>query len=37
MFLVNMIMAVTMLPALAVVIDMLIPRRKAIRKPTLSH
>ncbi|MBW2232686.1 MAG: RND family transporter [Deltaproteobacteria bacterium] len=30
MFIVNMIMAVTMLPALAVVIDMLIPRRKTV-------
>jgi len=33
MFLVNMVMAVTMLPALAVVIDLLIPRRRRVRAP----
>ncbi len=33
MFMVNMLMAVTMLPALAVVIDLLIPRRRRVRAP----
>ena len=37
MFMVNMIMAVTMLPALAVVIDLVIPRRKPVKKPSSMH
>jgi len=37
MFMINMIMAVTLLPALAVVIDMVVPRRRKIRRPTSSH
>jgi predicted RND superfamily exporter protein len=35
MFTINMVMAVTMLPALAVVIDLLIPRRKRVKVPGL--
>jgi hypothetical protein len=37
MFMINMIMAVTLLPALAVVIDSVVPRRRRIRRPSLSH
>ncbi|WP_088282683.1 RND family transporter [Ideonella sp. A 288] len=37
MFTINMVMAITLLPALAVVIDTLIPRRGPVRAPTLSH
>jgi hypothetical protein len=37
MFMTNMIMAVTALPALAVVIDRVIPRRRTVKRPTLSH
>ena len=37
MFMVNMVMAITMLPALAVMIDVLIPRRSAVRAPLLVH
>jgi predicted RND superfamily exporter protein len=37
MFMINMVMAVTMLPALAVVIDLVIPRRGKIKRPSLSH
>ena len=37
MFVINMIMAVTMLPALAVVIDMLIPRGRKARVPSVKH
>jgi uncharacterized protein len=37
MFMVNMLMAMTLLPALAVTIDMLIPRRRPVRAPFLSH
>lgn len=37
MFMVNMLMAITMLPALAVMIDVLIPRRRPVRAPLLSH
>jgi predicted RND superfamily exporter protein len=37
MFMINMIMAVTMLPALAVVIDMIIPRRGKVKAPSLTH
>jgi hypothetical protein len=37
MFMVNMLMAITILPALAVMIDVLIPRRRPVRSPLLSH
>jgi hypothetical protein len=37
MFMINMVMAITLLPALAVVIDTLIPRRRPVRRPFLSH
>jgi predicted RND superfamily exporter protein len=37
MFMVNMLMAITVLPALAVMIDVLIPRRRPVRTPLLSH
>jgi hypothetical protein len=37
MFMINMVMAVTLLPALAVVIDLVIPRRRKVRRPTSSH
>jgi uncharacterized protein len=37
MFMVNMLMAITVLPAIAVVIDVLIPRRRPVRTPLLSH
>ncbi len=37
MFMVNMLMAITLLPALAVMIDVLIPRRRPVRAPFLAH
>ena len=37
MFMINMIMAITLLPALAVLIDTLIPRSRPVRKPFMSH
>ncbi|HJW55451.1 MAG TPA: efflux RND transporter permease subunit [Burkholderiaceae bacterium] len=37
MFMVNMIMSITLLPALAVMIDVIIPRRGPVRAPLLSH
>ena len=37
MFIINMIMAVTMLPALAVVIDLLVPRRTKARALSVGH
>jgi uncharacterized protein len=37
MFMINMVMAITLLPALAVVIDTLIPRRGPVRRPFLAH
>jgi hypothetical protein len=37
MFMVNMLMAMTLLPALAVMLDVLIPRRRPVRAPFLSH
>jgi predicted RND superfamily exporter protein len=37
MFMANMIMAVTLLPALAVVIDLVIPRRGKVKAPSLQH
>ncbi len=37
MFMINMVMAITLLPALAVVIDAVIPRRTPVRRPFLAH
>ncbi len=37
MFMVNMLMAITLLPALAVMIDVLVPRRRPVRAPLLVH
>jgi uncharacterized protein len=37
MFMVNMIMAMTLLPALAVMIDAIVPRTGRVRAPLLSH
>ncbi|CAL94870.1 efflux RND transporter permease subunit [Azoarcus olearius] len=37
MFMMNMLMAITLLPALAVTIDMLIPRRGPVRAPLMAH
>jgi hypothetical protein len=37
MFMINMVMAITLLPALAVIIDVLIPRRRPVRAPFLAH
>ena len=37
MFMINMLMAMTLLPALAVMLDLLIPRRRPVRTPLLSH
>jgi uncharacterized protein len=37
MFMINMLMAMTFLPALAVMIDVLIPRRRPVHAPFLSH
>jgi hypothetical protein len=37
MFMINMVMAITVLPALAVVLDALIPRRRPVRRPFLAH
>ena len=37
MFMINMIMAITVLPALAVMLDLLIPRRRPVRAPLLAH
>jgi predicted RND superfamily exporter protein len=37
MFMVNMIMAITLLPALAVMIDVLIPRRGPVKAPLMMH
>lgn len=37
MFMVNMLMALTLLPSLAVMIDVLIPRRRPVRAPFLAH
>lgn len=37
MFMVNMIMAITLLPAIAVTLDVLIPRRHPVRAPFLVH
>jgi hypothetical protein len=37
MFMINMVMAVTLLPALAVVLDQVLPRRGRARAPTVGH
>jgi predicted RND superfamily exporter protein len=37
MFMVNMLMAITLLPAIAVTLDVLIPRRRPVRAPFLVH
>ncbi len=37
MFMLNMVMAITLLPALAVMIDTLIPRRSAVHRPFAAH
>ncbi len=37
MFMINMVMAITLLPALAVVVDSLVPRRGPVRAPLLAH
>lgn len=37
MFMINMILAMTLLPALAVMMDVLIPRRRPVRAPFLAH
>lgn len=37
MFMLNMVMAITLLPALAVTIDRLIPRRGPVHKPFMAH
>ena len=37
MFMINMIMAATLLPALAVVIDRVVPRRTGVRPPAVGH
>jgi predicted RND superfamily exporter protein len=37
MFMVNMVMAITALPAFAVVLERLVPRTKAVRMPGLAH
>ncbi len=37
MFMINMVMAMTLLPALAVVIDTLLPRRKPVHRPFMAH
>ncbi|MCC7116451.1 MAG: MMPL family transporter [Burkholderiales bacterium] len=37
MFMINMVMAITLLPAIAVVIDRLIPRRGPVSRPFMAH
>ena len=37
MFMLNMVMAITLLPALAVTIDTLIPRRGPVHRPFMAH
>ena len=37
MFMTNIVMAITLLPALAVVIDTLIPRRSPVHRPFMAH
>lgn len=37
MFMVNMLMAITLLPAIAVILDTLIPRRGPVRAPLVMH
>jgi hypothetical protein len=37
MFMVNMVMAITVLPAFAVILDSLFPRRGPVRAPAIGH
>ncbi|MDT4883032.1 hypothetical protein FQZ97_1190400 [compost metagenome] len=37
MFMTNMLMAITLLPAIAVLLDLLIPRRGPVRAPLIAH
>jgi predicted RND superfamily exporter protein len=37
MFMLNMLMAITLLPALAVMIDLLVPRRRPVHRPFAAH
>ncbi|MFJ3054981.1 RND family transporter [Herbaspirillum sp. NPDC087042] len=37
MFMVNMVMAITLLPSLAVVLELVFPRRGAVRAPLVTH
>jgi predicted RND superfamily exporter protein len=37
MFMINMVMAMTLLPAFAVVLDRLFPRRGPVRVPGIAH
>ncbi|PYY69515.1 hypothetical protein CRX42_16215, partial [Pseudomonas jessenii] len=37
MFMVNMLMAITLLPAIAVMLDVLIPRRGPVCAPLVAH
>ncbi|WP_076424545.1 RND family transporter [Aquipseudomonas alcaligenes] len=37
MFMVNMLMAITLLPAIAIILDHLIPRRGPVRAPRIAH
>ncbi|TVT75870.1 MAG: MMPL family transporter [Denitromonas halophila] len=37
MFMMNMIMAITLLPAIAVTLDLLIPRRRPVAAPLMAH
>ena len=37
MFMTNMIMAVTVLPAIAVILDLIFPRNKPVRAPAGGH
>jgi len=37
MFMLNMLMAITLLPALAVTIDTLLPRRRPVHRPFMAH
>jgi predicted RND superfamily exporter protein len=37
MFMINMVMAMTLLPAFAVVLDRLFPRRGPVRAPGIAH
>ena len=37
MFMINMLMAITLLPAIAVLLDLRIPRRSPVRAPLIAH